>query len=207
MRYRLLSLVAFIAWSAFPAQAQSPRSTPAAPAQAAPAEPQRRAPDPRHQSRIDQLLERLAASGSENEARLLAEQINRVWARSGSDTLDLLLDRAKQANAARDHTAALDLFDSIMALKADWAEAYNRRAAVHFQNKDFDAAMRDLRQTLALEPRHYQAMAGVGLIFQQNGEGRKALAAFRQALRINPFMKGIREAAEKLAVEHDEQGI
>ncbi|MGL5116160.1 MAG: tetratricopeptide repeat protein [Beijerinckiaceae bacterium] len=207
MRHRLFTFVAILAFSAAPAFGQGSRSAPSGPAQAAPAEPQRRAPDPRHQSRVDQLFERLAAAGSENEARLLADQIDRVWARSGSDTLDLLLDRARQANAASDRVAALDLFDSILALKTDWAEAYNRRASVHFQNKDFDAAMRDLRQTLALEPRHYQAMAGVGLVFQQNGDGRKALSAFRKALQINPYLKGIREAAEKLSVEHDDQGI
>jgi tetratricopeptide (TPR) repeat protein len=156
---------------------------------------------------MDQLFERLAASGTEIEAASIADQIARQWARSGSDTLDLLMERVQQAQQAQEGETALDILDSVLALKPDWAEAYSRRAAVHFQRKDLDAAMRDLRQTLTLEPRHFQALAGVGMIFQQNGNEKQALAAFREALKLNPHFKGIKQAAEKLATENDGQGI
>jgi tetratricopeptide (TPR) repeat protein len=170
-------------------------------------EPQRRVPDPRHQSRLDQLFERLSASATESEAQSLAEQIARIWNRSGSDTLDLLMERVEQANKGGDHVTALDILDSVLALKPDFTEAYSRRAAVHFQMKDMDAAMRDLRQTLSLEPRHFQALAGIGLVYQNGGEPRQALKAFREALKLNPHMKGIKQAAERLALQHDGQGI
>jgi tetratricopeptide (TPR) repeat protein len=201
----VLVLATLASDSAVLAQQTGPNTLPgrAAP----PSEPERRTPDVRHQSRLDQLFERLAASGTEIEANALAEQIARIWARSGSDTLDLLMERVQQAMQAEDGVLALDILDSVLALKPDWAEAYSRRATVHFQMKDFDAAMRDLRQTLSLEPRHFPALAGVGLIFQQGGSQRQALAAFREALKINPYFKGIRQAAEKLAVEHDGQQI
>ena len=109
--------------------------------------------------------------------------------------------------AASDGVLALDILDSVLALKPDWAEVYSSRAAVHFQLKDMDAAMRDLRQTLTLEPRHFQALAGIGMIFQQGGNGKQALAAFREALKINPHLKGIKQAAEKLSMDHDGQDI
>jgi tetratricopeptide (TPR) repeat protein len=190
-----------------PAEAQ--QRTPPAPLSrnAPPAEPERRSPDPRHQSSMDQLFERLAASGTEIEANSLAEQIARLWSRSGSDTLDLLMERVQSAMQAQQGEIALDILDSVLALKPDWAEAYSRRAAVHFQRKDFDGAMRDLRQTLSLEPRHFQALAGIGLIFQQGGNDKQALAAFREALKINPHLKGIKQAAERLATDTDGQGI
>jgi tetratricopeptide (TPR) repeat protein len=190
-----------------PAQAQPSRNPSSSPRTAPPAEPERRVPDPRHQSRMDQLFERLAASGTEIEANSIADQIARQWARSGSDTLDLLMERVQQAQQAQEGDVALDILDSVLALKPDWAEAYNRRAAVHFQRKDMDAAMRDLRQTLALEPRHFQALAGVGMIFQQNGNDKQALAAFREALKINPHFKGIKQATEKLTTDNDGQNI
>jgi Tfp pilus assembly protein PilF len=190
-----------------PALAQQPRNTPRDAAPPAQAEPQRRTPDARHQPRLDQLFERLAASATEAEASGIAEQIARIWTRSGSDTLDLLMERVEQANKGGDHITALDLLDSILALKPDFTEAYSRRAAVHFQLKDMDAAMRDLRQTLSMEPRHFQALAGVGMVYQTGGEPKLALKAFREALKINPHLKGIRQAAERLAVEHDAQGI
>jgi Tfp pilus assembly protein PilF len=188
------------------ALAQQPRGTPR-PETQTPAEPQRRIPDPKHQSRLDQLFERLAAAGTEAEAGGIAEQIARIWSRTGSDTLDLLMQRVQDAMKGGDGVTALDLIDSILALKPDFTEAYSRRAAIHFQRKDMDAAMRDLRQTLAMEPRHFQALAGVGMVYQTGGEPRLALKAFREALKLNPHLKGIREAAEKLATEHDGQGI
>jgi Flp pilus assembly protein TadD len=164
-------------------------------------------PDPRHQSRIDQLFERLAAAATEAEAGGIADQIARIWNRSGSDTLDLLLERVQQAMQGGDHVTALDIIDSIVALKPDFTEAYSRRAAVLFQMKDMDGAMRDLRQTLTMEPRHFQALAGIGMIYQTNGEPKQALKAFREALKLNPQLKGIRQAAEKLATEHDGQDL
>jgi tetratricopeptide (TPR) repeat protein len=178
-----------------------------APSASQPAEPDRRFPDPHHQSRIDQLFERLAAARDEAESAALVEQIERIWRRSGSDTIDLLMTRARDASVGRDQVIALDILDSVIALKPDWAEVYNRRAAILFQLKDFDGAMRDLRQTLALEPRQFQALAGVGMVFQQGGKEALALAAFREALKFNPHFKGIKQAAEKLSIEHDGQNL
>lgn len=189
------------------ALAQSPRNPPRQGQPPQQTEPQRRIPDPRHQPRVDQLFERLAAAGGEAEAVSISDQIARIWSRSGSDTLDLLMERAQTAMQANEGATALDLFDSILALKPDFTEAYSRRAAVLFQMKDMDGAMRDLRQTLVLEPRHFQALAGIGLVYQSSGQQKLALRAFREALKLNPHMKGIRQAAERLATEHDGQGI
>ena len=188
--------------------AQQPRlqqPSPLGPAKAVEQEAKR--PDFAHQSRADQLFERLASSKDEAEASSLSEQINRIWSRSGSDTLDLLMSRAGEAVAAKDTVLGLDVLDSVLALKSDWAEVYNRRAAIHFQRQDFDAAMRDLRQTLTLEPRHFQALAGIGMIFQQGGNGKQALAAFQAALKLNPHLKGVKQAAEKLSLQYNGQGI
>jgi tetratricopeptide (TPR) repeat protein len=205
MRYHILPICLLVCVP-LPALAQQLPPRPPVAAQAAP-EPERRTPDPGFQSRLDQLFERLAAARNEAEAGNLSEQIARIWNRSGSDTLDLLMERVGTAMQAQDQLTALDLLDSILLLKSDWPEAYSRRAAVLFQQKDLDGAMRDLRKSLALEPRHFQALAGVGMIFRQNEQPRQALAAFRAALAINPYFKGIKEAAEKLAQEHGDQGI
>jgi tetratricopeptide (TPR) repeat protein len=217
MRTLLVPVLIACGWSQSLCAQQLPqRLAPGVPPQSAPAqsapvqtppEVQRQTPDTRSQSRIDQLFERLAASRNEAETGNISEQITRIWNRSGSDTLDLLMERVGTAMKAQDQLTALDLLDSILLLKADWPEAYSRRAAVLFQQKDMDGAMRDLRKSLALEPRHFQALAGVGMIFRQNEQPKQALAAFRAALAINPHFKGIKEAADKLAQEHGDHGI
>ncbi len=204
MRAAFVILLSLISVSAAFGQQRPPARDARPPARE---ETQRRVPDPRHQPRVDQLFERLAAAATEAEAAGIADQIARLWGRTGSDTLDLLMDRAQQAVQGGDGVTALDIIDSILALKPDFTEAYSRRAAIHFQQKDMDAAMRDLRQTLAMEPRHFQALAGVGMVYQAGGQPKLALRAFREALKLNPHMKGIRQAAEKLTLEHDGQGI
>ena len=207
MRFFVVTVLLACGWSQGLCAQQLPQRLPPPPAvQPAPDAP-RQTPDTRSQSRIDQLFERLAASRNEAEAGNISEQITRIWNRSGSDTLDLLMERVATAMKAQDQLTALDLLDSILLLKSDWPEAYSRRAAVLFQQKDLDGAMRDLRKSLALEPRHFQALAGVGMIFRQNEQPKQALAAFRAALAINPYFKGIKEAADKLAQEHGDQGI
>jgi tetratricopeptide (TPR) repeat protein len=202
---RQLATTLFIAALALPgiAHAQGARQAPPETGRAAPAAKPEEAP----KSRIDTLFERLANATDETEAKGVAERIETLWLRSGSDTGDLLMTRVNRAIEAKDWDLALDLLDSLLALRPEWAEAWHRRSSVHFHRRDFDAAMRDLRQVLALEPRHFNALAGLGVILRESGNDKQALAAFRHALKLYPQMKQIKDAAERLAPDHDGRDI
>ncbi len=158
-------------------------------------------------SRIDSLFDRLAAAKDEVEAKGISEQIQRAWLKSGSDTSDLLMTRVVAAMQAKDTVLALDLLDSILALKPDWAEAWNKRATVLYQSKDFDGSLRDIRQVLALEPRHFGALAGLGMILRENGRDRQALAVLRQVLKIHPHLTSVDEAVKRMAPTVDGQSL
>jgi Flp pilus assembly protein TadD len=71
----------------------------------------------------------------------------------------------------------------------DWAEGWNKRATVYFMRGDHASSLADIDRVLALEPRHFGALAGQGLIRMAQGNYREALSAFRKALRHNPFLK------------------
>ena len=73
--------------------------------------------------------------------------------------------------------------------KPDWAEGWNKRATVLYLMGEHDRSLADIDRVLALEPRHFGAIAGIGLIRIEKGEMREALAAFRRALAINPFLR------------------
>jgi tetratricopeptide (TPR) repeat protein len=136
---------------------------------------------------------------------------------SPKNRLDRLFDRLKAANLlmtrvgeairANEAEISLDLLDTVLALQPNWAEAFARRASVHIQRKDYDAAMRDLRAALALEPRHFMALAGLGSVLGETGNPKRALAAFREALKVHPHMEAIKKAVERLAAEHDGRDI
>ena len=156
---------------------------------------------------LDSLYDRLAKAKDRMEASAIVKQIERRWLRSGSETTDLLLTRATQAMNAKQPDTALELFDHILQLKPDWAEAYHQRATALFQMQDFDGAMRDLRATLAREPRHFSALSGLGMILQQLDNKKAAFAAFSKALALNPNLDNLKAIVERLRPEAEGQNI
>ena len=155
------------------------------------------------------LFERLAQPGlAEQEARGLEFEIWHLWNQSGSPTIDLLMGRGKQFDdTPRELTQAIALFDAAVALAPGFAEAWNKRATAHYLQGDYPAAIRDIEQTLRLEPRHFGALSGLGLIMVELGEAEKALRAFRLALEINPHLSDIVEEVALLETDLAGQGI
>lgn len=179
-----------------PVAAQAPSTVEPAPRQALPAEPDTKNP-------LDTLFERLAASKDEEEAKGIAGLIERRWLRSGSDTADLLMNRALAAVAGQDQPLAIELLDRVLALEPKWAEAWNKRATLFYMMGDSERAISDIRETLALEPRHFGAWSGLGMIFQNAEDRKRALEAFRRALAIHPHIANIKALVERLAPEVD----
>lgn len=164
-------------------------------------------PAERSRAALDRLFQRLAAAQDEEEAGGIAKLIERRWMQSGSDTADLLMNRALTALAGGDQPLAIELLDRVLALAPGWAEAWNKRATVFFMLDDEQQAMLDLRRALAREPRHFGAWAGLGLLLQKAGDKRRALEAFRHALALHPYLDEVRTAVDKLTLEVDGRGI
>ena len=146
---------------------------------------------------LDDLLDRLARS-DEPEGRSLQAEILKRFHRSGSDTIDLLLSWSIDAMQAEDFSRALDLLDQVVVLAPDFAEGWNKRATVHFLTNDYGKSIADIEKTLALQPRHFGALSGLGLILRDIGNEQEAIRALTEALAVNPHMTGTREALEKL---------
>jgi Tfp pilus assembly protein PilF len=95
------------------------------------------------------------------------------------------------------------LLDRVTTLRPEWAEAWSRRAAAFYQLEDQASALADLHQALSREPRLYDAWAALGHMALASGDKPRALAAFRKALALHPYLDGIKETADKLAPEVD----
>ena len=156
---------------------------------------------------LDELFDKLAKAPDEREARGLANAIERVWMRSGSDTSDLLMSRALQAMQAKDNQLAQELLDRVVEIHPDWAEALNKRATARYLMEDYGGAMEDISRALKLEPRHFGALAGMGFILQKTQNEKLALRAFRKALEFNPQQEELKKIVEKLAGEVDGSDI
>jgi tetratricopeptide (TPR) repeat protein len=176
-------------------------SLPAAAEDQAPAQPAGR------QKILDELFDRLAKAQDDSEAKGIAGAIDRVWMRSGSDTADLLMNRAVQAISRKNWALSQELLDKIVVIDPYWAEAWNKRATARFFAEDYIGSMADLAQVLTLEPRHYAALTGMGFILQRTGFHKRALQVFRRALELNPQQEEIKKMVEKLVLEVEGQPI
>ena len=156
---------------------------------------------------LDVLFERLAAAGSASEARAFEEAIRAIWLDSGSPSIDLLMTRGFDALREDDFDRAYFYFDEVVTLAPEFAEGWAKRAAVHYIREDYAQALRDIEQVLRLEPRHYQAMAGFGIILEELGDKKGALEAFRRALALNPWLENIGERIAPLELEVEGRGI
>jgi tetratricopeptide (TPR) repeat protein len=147
---------------------------------------------------LDFLFGALKVAPDETSAKSIEERIWALWLVSKSDTTNLLMTRVKTAMDGEDLDLAIKLLDSIIKIKPDYTEAFNRRATVYYMKKDFNRSLEDIRQVLAREPRHFGALAGLGLIMQDLGDDKRALEIYRKALAIHPRLPRVPDLIKTL---------
>jgi tetratricopeptide (TPR) repeat protein len=156
---------------------------------------------------LDRLFERLAEAETEEAGRAAERAIQSVWLDSGSASIDLLTQRGLDALAEDDIDRAYFYFDEVVTLAPDFAEGWHRRATIYYLREDYASALRDIEQTLRLEPRHFEAMAGLGVILEDLGDRKGALEAFRRALALDPWLRNGKERIAPLEREVEGRGI
>jgi tetratricopeptide (TPR) repeat protein len=147
---------------------------------------------------LDRLFASLHRASDEQAAKATEEKIWELWLRSDSPTAEVLLGQAVVAMNAAENAASLEILDRIIAAYPSYAEAWNRRATLQFMLGNYDASLRDIDKVLDLEPRHFGALAGRGMIYQRQEKWGPALDAFREALKMNPNMPGVKGAIQEL---------
>lgn len=157
--------------------------------------------------RLDGLFAELRRARNEAAAQRVANRIWREWFRSGSASIDFLMQRADAAMKARSHDVALDLLDQVVTLAPNYAEGWNRRATVHFMMEDYAKSMADIERTLRLEPRHFGALGGMARILKDTGRKELALEAFTRVLDVYPMLRSAQTEVGDLAEELAGQGI
>jgi tetratricopeptide (TPR) repeat protein len=148
---------------------------------------------------LDTLFAELKRSRDNATAERLTTQIWREWGDSGSDSINLMMDWAQRAIGTRNFAAALDTLDQVVLLAPDFSEGWNKRATLHFMMEHPAKSMADIERTLALEPRHFGALAGMAEILRARGEDALALKAYERALEVYPMMRGAQQAVGELS--------
>src|SRR5665647_872593 len=147
---------------------------------------------------LDFLFGALKLAPDDNTAKAIEERIWAQWVVSRSDTANLLMTRVKTAIEAHEMDLAIELLNSIVKIKPDYIEAWNRRATLYYTKKDYGHALADIREVLKREPRHFGALSGLGLILQDIGDDKQALEVYRRALAVYPRLQRIPELVKTL---------
>ena len=148
--------------------------------------------------RLDKLFDALLEAGSPQEAQLPEQMIWSVWLESGSPTVDLLMKKGVTAMSEGEAEAALVMFNTIVELAPDYAEGWNKRATLYYLMGRLEESISDCERTLKLEPRHFGALSGLGMIYVQLEQDAKALDAYKRALAVHPQLLRLRAEVERL---------
>lgn len=148
---------------------------------------------------LDFLFGALKAAPDEASAKHVEARIWAIWLQTPSDTVALMMTRAKAAMDAQNPDVALKLLDAVVRLRPDYIEGWNRRATLYYLRNDYAHSLADIEQVLVREPRHFGALAGLGMIMQDLGDEKRALDAFRRALAVNPHLEKVPELVKTLS--------
>ena len=148
--------------------------------------------------RLDRLFAVLQTSEDASAVSAAHGEIWEIW--TGNDDAELfsLMEQGILLMSTRKLNKALKVFDDLVDIAPEYAEAWNKRATVHFLLGNLADSIADVDATLDLEPRHFGALSGLGQIEMQRGDPEAALSAFEAAVQVHPHLSGTRSVIQQL---------
>lgn len=143
------------------------------------------------------LLAALATSGPD-AARGIDRQLQALWDRSGSASMDLLLKRGRDAMEVGQIATAIEHFTALTDHAPDFAEGWHARASAYYAADLHGPALADLERALSLNPHNYNAIFGLGSILETFDEPELAHRAYLRVLAIHPHHEEVGKALERL---------
>ncbi|MDA0239400.1 MAG: tetratricopeptide repeat protein [Proteobacteria bacterium] len=148
--------------------------------------------------RLDGLFRLLQSVKTETEARGIEAAIWQLWIENKDQLVAGAMERGTVSMQRGELNEALESFDAVTRAAPDFAEGWNKRATVLYLMRDFDGSVRDIARTLKLEPRHFGALSGLGLINAAIGRTDAAIKAYEKALAIHPHQSNLRRTVKRL---------
>lgn len=150
--------------------------------------------------RLDRLYAQLKQAEAA-DARRIANEIQLEQSKSGSAAMDLLLKRGRDAMEAGEHQLAIEHLTALTDHAPDFAEGWHARAIAYARAGLYGPALADIERTLALNPRHFDAIASLGALLEEVGHDQLAHDAYAQVLAIYPSYEDVTTALDRLDAE------
>jgi tetratricopeptide (TPR) repeat protein len=122
----------------------------------------------------------------------------RVWSRSGDEEIDRLFIEGVAEMQSRQLRRAIETFSRIIEKKPEFAEAWNKRATIHYWLGEFEKSLADCDEVMKRNPYHFGALTGYGMIYIHLDQPERALDYLERALAINPNLRQVRAVVEEI---------
>lgn len=137
-------------------------------------------------ARLAELFEVLQDTRDDQTIRVTENRIWQIWLQhSNADVQELMVVGTQRMNAER-YAEAMVVFNRLTESFPDYAEGWNKRATLHYVLGNLDESISDIEKTLALEPRHFGALSGLGMVYIQRKQLSQAKQAFEDLIRVHP---------------------
>ena len=133
------------------------------------------------------LLDQLKRAQSMDEAGPIVDKLWREWTSAHANSEEeALMSEGLVAMSEGNLDRAENIFTKLIEANPSFTEAWNKRATLRFMLWDFEGSLRDVEKVLTLEPRHFGALSGLGMIHLRLGDPERALKAYEDLVNIFP---------------------
>ena len=149
-------------------------------------------------ARLENLFDILSKTESDIQINEVTSSIWDIWYETNDPLIEADFYRGLESMRTGDLMMAVAFFTRVIDKNPNFAEGWNKRATVYYMLGKFDASMMDIHETLKLEPRHFGAMDGMGLIFIHLEQFDQAIDIYDQMLKIFPNNSSTKQKKEML---------
>lgn len=157
------------------------------------------------EARLAAALEELR---SEDEAtwRRAERRARKIFARAVSPSFDLFIARARAALEKKDYAAAREHLEALTTLGPAVAEGWRLFGLLELAEGHSGKALSHFMIAAAREPRNFDTLFQLGLLFQKFESPKQAYAILEKALELHPNFEEAAQARELLRLEVEGRG-
>ena len=149
-------------------------------------------------ARLENLFDILSKTESDIQINEVTSSIWDILHETNDPSIEADFYRGLESMRMGDLIMSVAFFTRVIDKNPNFAEGWNKRATVYYMLGKFDASMMDIHETLKLEPRHFGAMDGMGLIFIHLEQFDKAIDIYNRMLEIFPNNSSTKQKKEML---------
>ena len=136
---------------------------------------------------VEDLLDKLQKAETIIEAEIIRKKIWNKWIYQVPNNLQQNLNYALDEFYSGRLASAEKAFTDLITQDPNYTEGWNKRATIRYMLNDLDGSLKDIKTVLELQPRHFGAISGSGMIYFKKKKYQTALGFYKILNTIDPM--------------------